>query len=139
MTRASLGHTMNHIDLLGLFRSSHQRCSVKKGTVKNFANFTGNHLCWSLFLIMLQVFRAATLLKRYSNTEFSYEICKIFKSTCFKDHLRKTASTCFTSEYYNKQWWRVWTRRDLDRVQSKYFLNVTILFGQMQPYNLYAS
>ena len=33
----------------------------------------------------------------------------------------------------------VWTRRDLDRVQSKYFLNVTISFNQMQPYNLYVS
>ena len=38
-----------------------------------------------------------------------------------KFHLRKTASTCFTSKYYNKQYWRVWTRRDLERVQSKYF------------------
>ena len=51
MTRASLRHTMNHRDLLGLFRSSHRRCSIKKGVLKNFANFTGKHLCWSLFLI----------------------------------------------------------------------------------------
>ena len=35
-------------------RSSHWRCSVKKGVPKNFVNFTGNHLCWSLFLIKLQ-------------------------------------------------------------------------------------
>ena len=33
---------------------SHQRCSVKKDVLKNFANFTGRHLCWSLFLIKLQ-------------------------------------------------------------------------------------
>ena len=26
----------------------------KKGVLKNFANFTGKHLCWSLFLIKLQ-------------------------------------------------------------------------------------
>ena len=25
--------------------SSHWRCSIKKGAVKNFANFTGPHLC----------------------------------------------------------------------------------------------
>ena len=36
---------------------------------KNFANFTGKHLCWSLFLIKVQDFRAATLLKRDSNTD----------------------------------------------------------------------
>ena len=35
-----------------------------------------------------------------------------------KFHLRKTASICFTSKYYSKQLWRVWTRRDLDRMQS---------------------
>ena len=29
--------------------SSHQRCSVKKGALRNFAKFTGKHLCQSLF------------------------------------------------------------------------------------------
>ena len=55
MTTASLRHTMNHIDLLGLFRSKHRSCSVKKCVPKNFANYPGKHLCWSLFLIALQV------------------------------------------------------------------------------------
>ena len=31
------------------FRSSHQRCSVKKGVLWNFAKFTGKHLWQSLF------------------------------------------------------------------------------------------
>ena len=31
-----------------------QECSVKKGFLKNFVNFIGKHLCWSLFLIKLQ-------------------------------------------------------------------------------------
>ena len=30
-------------------RNSHRRCSVKKGVLKNFAKFTGKHLCQSLF------------------------------------------------------------------------------------------
>ena len=194
MTRASLRHTMNHRDLLDLFRSSHQRCSVKKGVLKTFANFTGKHLCWSLFLITLLVFRPATLLKRYrsshqrcsikravlknfaiftgkhlcrsrffqketptlvffceyceifKNTYFekhlrttasedtptlmlSYEIWEIFRNTYFEEHLRKTASNCFTSKYYNNEWWWVWTRRDLDRAH----------FNQMQLHNLQVS
>ena len=29
--------------------SSHQRCSIKKGVLRNFAKFTGKHLCQSLF------------------------------------------------------------------------------------------
>ena len=28
-----------------------KRCSIKKTVIKNFATFTGKHLCWSLFLI----------------------------------------------------------------------------------------
>ena len=50
-------------------KSSHWRCSVKKGVLKNCANSTGKHLCWSLFLIKLQV----------------------FKNTYFEEHLWTTA------------------------------------------------
>ena len=50
-------------------RSSHWSCSVKKFVLRNFANFTGKHLCWSLFLVKLQTFRPATLLKRDSKTD----------------------------------------------------------------------
>ena len=35
-------------------RSSHQKCSLKKGILGNLTNFTEKHLCWSLFLIKLQ-------------------------------------------------------------------------------------
>ena len=40
-----------------------------KTGILNFVKFTGKKLCWSLFLIKLQAFRAATLLKRDSNTD----------------------------------------------------------------------
>ena len=30
------------------FRSSRWSCSVKQAALKNFVNFTGNNLCWSL-------------------------------------------------------------------------------------------
>ena len=32
------------------FGSSHKRCSVKKGVLRNFEKFTGKHLCQRLFL-----------------------------------------------------------------------------------------
>ena len=35
-------------------RSSHQRCSVKKGVLINFTKFTGKYLCQSVFLILLK-------------------------------------------------------------------------------------
>ena len=36
--------------------------------LKKFANFTGKHLCWSIFFTNMQTFRPATLLKRDSYT-----------------------------------------------------------------------
>ena len=41
----------------------------KKGVLRNFANFIGKHKCWSLFLLGLQAFRPAALLKRDSSTD----------------------------------------------------------------------
>ena len=32
------------------YRSRHRRCSLRKGVLRNFAKFTGKHLCQSLFL-----------------------------------------------------------------------------------------
>ena len=67
-------------------KSSNRKCSVNKVVVKYFAifaNFAGNHLCWYLFLIKLQVFGPATSLK-----VFSCEYCEIFKNVYFQEHLQ---------------------------------------------------
>ena len=40
----------------------------KKGALKNLTNFTGKHMCCSLFVTKLQAFSPATLLKRDFNT-----------------------------------------------------------------------
>ena len=45
-------------------RSSHRRCSVRKGVLRNFAKFTGEHLCQSLFLNKVTGLRPATLWKK---------------------------------------------------------------------------
>ena len=38
-------------------RSSRSQLFLKKVALKKFANFSGKHLCWNLFLIKLQGFR----------------------------------------------------------------------------------
>ena len=45
-----------------VFRSSHQRCSMKKGVLRNLTKFTGKHLCQSLFFNKVTDLRPATLL-----------------------------------------------------------------------------
>ena len=51
-------------DLHLLYRSSHRRCSIKKGVLKNFTKFTGNHMCQNLFFNKVADLRPATLLKK---------------------------------------------------------------------------
>ena len=46
-------------------KSSHWKCSVKKAVLKNFAVFTGKHLCWNLFLIKLQLHLRTTASDSY--------------------------------------------------------------------------
>ena len=57
----------------------------KKGFLKKFANFTRKSLCWSLFLIKLQTWGLATLLKRDCNTDVSCEISTILRAPIVKN------------------------------------------------------
>ena len=37
----------------GCCRSSHQKCSIRKDVLRNFAKFTGKRLCQSLFFLVI--------------------------------------------------------------------------------------
>ena len=45
-------------------RSSHRRCSVRKGVLRNFAKFTGKHPCQRLFFNRVGGLKPATLFKK---------------------------------------------------------------------------
>ena len=49
---------------LWTFRSSHRRCSVKKGVLTNFITFAGKHLRQSLFFDKVAGLSPATLTKK---------------------------------------------------------------------------
>ena len=60
-------------------------CSVKKDVLKNFPNFTGQHLFQSFFLIKLQALRC-----------FPVKFAKFLKNTYFEEHLPTAAAIiCF--------------------------------------------
>ena len=65
---------------------------LKTAILKNFAIFTGKHLCRSLFLTKVQAWKSAALLKRDSNTGVFLWILRIFKNTYIEKHLRTTTS-----------------------------------------------
>ena len=52
--------------LLQIIQKQPATCSVQKDVLKNFVNFTGKDLCWSLCLIRENIIK--NILKRDSNT-----------------------------------------------------------------------
>ena len=100
--------------------SSHRRCSVKKGVLKNSGNFTGKHLRWSLFLI-LQAFRPKTLLKRDSNTNVSLWNLRNFSEYLF---WRASANDCFYISTMNNVngWYKCIVSFSLSQVSLNYIL-----------------
>ena len=74
-------------------KSSHQKGSIKKAVLKNFAIFTGKHFCWNFFhkVAGLQAF----IKKRPQHT------CFPIANTCFEEHQQTAAfgltlgSDCF--------------------------------------------
>ena len=63
-------------------RTSDQRCSVRKGVLRNFAKFTGKHLCQVLFYNKVAGPEPAALLKKETLAQvFSYEFCEISENT----------------------------------------------------------
>ena len=73
-----------------LYRSSHRKCSVIKGVLRNFAKFTGKHLCQSLFFNKVAGLRppASNFIKKWTPAQLlSCEFCKISKNSFFIEHL----------------------------------------------------
>ena len=65
----------------GVWRN-HQRCSMKKGVLRNFTKFTGEHLCVSLFFNKIADLRPATLLKKkLSHTCFLVNFAKFLRTS----------------------------------------------------------
>ena len=76
---------------LRLFRSSRSLMFLNIDVLKNFAIFTRNHLCLSIFLIKLQACRPATLLKTFQHSCFPVNNIKFL----IKSFLQKTSGGCF--------------------------------------------
>ena len=76
----------------------------KKAVFKNFAIFTGKYLCWSLFLIRLQAWRPANLLKRDSNTDiFIVNIAIFLRAPVLKTICKRLV--LWIQRMNSQQWW----------------------------------
>ena len=95
-----------------LFFDLQRRCSVKKGVLKNCANFTGKHLYWNLLLLKLQA------LQILQHRCFPVTFAKL-TNTYFVENLQTAASgSCKHS---------IWTCYKIKDVDSTEF------FRKMKP------
>ena len=77
------------IQLLTLHGSSHQRCSVRKGVLRNSAKFTEKQLCQSLFFNKVAGLRPATLSKkRLWHRCFPVNFAEFLRTPFLTEHLR---------------------------------------------------
>ena len=75
-------------------RSSHQRCSVRKGDLGNFAKFRGKHLCQSLFFNKVAGLKPSiSLKKRLWHRCFPRILRNFEKQLFYTERLWTTAST----------------------------------------------
>ena len=80
--QTNFSHTKFDINLVKL-RSSPSQMFLKIGVLKNFAIFTGKHLCWGLFLLKLQAQGLQLYYKESPTQMFSCEYCETFKNSFF--------------------------------------------------------
>ena len=80
-------------------RSSHRRCSGRKGILRNFEKLTGKHLRQSIFLNKVVGLLACIFIKNEALAQvLSCEFCKISKNTCF---YRTPPGACFCQNEVN--------------------------------------
>ena len=89
----------------------------KKGVLKNFAIFTGKHLCWSLFADL----QVCNFIKK----KLQCWCCEIFKNTYSEEHLRTTAS------YFMKKNRHSWRLNNSSKKILNQWISVNLQFYKM--------
>ena len=90
------------------YRRSHQRCSVRKGVLRNFKKFTGKHLCQNLFSNKVAARPATSLKKRLWHRCFPVNFAKFLRTPFFIENLWWLLLQIFLSSvyWYNLFRWR---------------------------------
>ena len=70
--------------------------------LKNFSVFTGEHLCWSLFLIKLNPFMYIDLSRRAPTLGFFVSIAKVLRTPFFRTPLVAASDYIYLSRYIIK-------------------------------------
>ena len=106
-------------------RSSRPEVFNKIGVLKNFAKFTGKHLCQGLFLIKLQA-EAYNFIKKETLAQvFSCEFCEISKNTFF--YRTPLVATSVLTKHF----------QDIKKLTLSYILKLFLNFRKFEPQYFY--
>ena len=83
-------------------RRSHRRCSIKKGVLRNFAKFTGKHLCQSFFLNKLQARPVTLLRKRLWHRCFLVNFAKFLRTPSLRNTFGRLLSDLYFFQKFFK-------------------------------------
>ena len=126
---------MNRRDLLGLSRSSHWRCSVKR-----FANFTGKQLLESLFNKLRYLQACSFIKKRLQHWYFPVKFPKLLRTSILRNTYKKLLLFVSPQNTIANSGGEFGLDKTLTECKvSILFFNITILLDEMQPYHLYVS
>ena len=100
-------------------QSSRLEVFCKKGVHKTFVEFTGKHLCQSIFLNKVAGLRHPDMLKKTLIQVFSSEFWEIFRNTFFIEHFR---------------WLLVWYYCIITATQSRDLVQVISLHYRVRYY-----
>ena len=96
-----------------VFRSSHQRCSIKKAILKYFVIFTGKHLCRCLFFNKVAGHQACNFFrKRLQHRYFLANIGKFIRRAILKNSKQLNCWKVFCENVFQRSelskrnyWW----------------------------------
>ena len=96
----SVGWTYKNVYVYS--RSSHWRCSIKKGVLKIFAIFTEKDLCWNLFIKLL--INSLFIKKRLQHRCFLKNIARFLRTPILKNICEWLLLMFLWTEYFKRDY-----------------------------------
>ena len=115
---SSIIHSRKRVIFVLWWNRTNQKCSVRKGVLRNFVKFTGKHLCQSLFFNKVVGVRASTLSK------------KGLWHGCFPADFAKFLGTLFLQNFCGRE------LLEFKQIESKNLLNHWKLFVMREMVSL---
>ena len=99
--KAFVSYSDDYINLFDTCEKQPPQVFCKKGVLRDFAKFTGKHLCYSPFLNKIAGMACNFIKKETLTRVFSCEFCEITKNT-FSERTRPVAASHMFSHYIKR-------------------------------------